>query len=197
MDAGLDLKTPTPEVVREYIRRFEQNDYAANTEKAIRRLVDAFPGNTQIEDVLLKVTAINRLYSTNLYAVYPMAQHIVGLNIDPRLKEHDPEVVAEIANLQMGEKRRFFYSFASKYCSWHAQDGYPIYDSFVDRLLRLYRQQDSFASFTNAELWHYPTFRSVIQAFQHHYGLTEFSFREVDRFLWVYGQEYAAHSLVN
>jgi hypothetical protein len=52
--------------------------------------VDAFPGNTQIEDVLLKVTAINRLYSTNLYAVYPMTQHIVGLNIDPRLKEHDP-----------------------------------------------------------------------------------------------------------
>jgi hypothetical protein len=92
----------------------------------------------------------------------------------------------------MGEKRRFFYSFATKYCSWHAQDGYPIYDSFVDRLLRLYRQRDSFACFTNAELWHYPTFRSVIQAFQRHYGLTEFSFKEVDKFLWVYGQEYAA-----
>lgn len=194
MDTDLGLKSPTPEVVREYIRRFEQNDYAANTEKAIRRLVDTFSGNTQIEDVLLKVTAINRLYNTNLYAVYPMAQHIVGLNIDPRLTQHDPEVVAEIANLQMGEKRRFFYSFASKYCSWHAQDGYPIYDSFVDRLLRLYRQYDGFASFTNAELWHYPTFRSVIQAFQRHYGLTEFSFKEVDKFLWVYGQEYFAAS---
>lgn len=44
MEICLGLKTPTPEVIREYVRRFEQNDYAANTEKAIRRLVDAFPG---------------------------------------------------------------------------------------------------------------------------------------------------------
>ena len=43
MEICLGLKTPTPEVIREYVRRFEQNDYAANTEKAIRHLVDAFP----------------------------------------------------------------------------------------------------------------------------------------------------------
>jgi len=190
VNPGTSLITPTPDVVRKYIWLFEQNDYAANTDKAIRHLVDAFPENVQIDEVLLKVTAINRLYSTNLYAVYPMAQHIVKLDIDTRIKEHDPEIVAEIANLQVGEKRRCFYSFATKYCSWHAQTGYPIYDSFVDQLLRFYRQRDGFAKFTNAELWHYPTFRSVIQAFQRHYGLTEFSFKEIDKFLWIYGQEY-------
>ncbi len=69
---SVNLNTSTPDVVREYIRLFKQNDYASSMEKAIHRLVDALPCNAQIEDVLLKVTAINRLYSTNLYIVYPM-----------------------------------------------------------------------------------------------------------------------------
>jgi hypothetical protein len=185
----MELKTPTPDLVREYNRRFEQNDNLINTEKAIHRLVKAFPDNRQIEEVLLKVAAINSLYSTNLYAVFKMAQHIVAMNVDPQLERHDPEVISKIANLKIKEKNHTFYSFSTKYCSWHAPDGYPIYDSFVDRMLCLYRKQDNFANFTSEKLRDYPTFRSIIQTFQQYYGLTEFSFKEVDKFLWVYGKE--------
>lgn len=194
MAYSIVLKTPTPDVIHEYIERFGQNTGAANTEKALSRLVSVLPGNSCLEEVLLKVAAIDRLYSTNLYAIYPMAQHILALDIDSRLRAHDLELVSEIAGLKWKDasgkdQQRSFYSFAAKYCSWHVPTEYPIYDSFVDRLLRLYRQRDGFASFTNAKLSHYPTFRSVLREFQRHYGLTEFSFKEVDKFLWVYGQE--------
>jgi hypothetical protein len=180
-----ELKTPTPDLVREYNRRFESNDDLVFSDRAIRCIVDLFPGNQKIEEVYLKVTLINSLYNTYLYKILPMVNQIVMKKIDIRLKIHDPSLVNEIAKLQT----RNCYSFATKYCSWHAQDGYPIYDGFVDQLLRAYRQRDGFEPFNNKELRNYPKFKTIIQSFQHRYGLEDFSFKEIDKFLWLYGKE--------
>jgi hypothetical protein len=184
------IKTPTPNVIREYIDCFDRTPSDSDTEKAIRRLVDVFPGNTQFDAVLLKVAAINQLYSTYVYDIHPMAKHILELNIDSRLEQADLLLVTDVATLQTDKKKRVCYSFASKYCSWHNQTNYPIYDSFVDRLLQLYCRRDNFRlPFTTSDMWCYPTFHSIIQTFQRHYGLTDFSFKEIDKFLWKYGKE--------
>ena len=181
---------PAPDAIRQYIGLFAENSYAVTTEKVVTKLIAAYPKNTILEDVLLKVTVINRLYSTNVFAVYPMAEHIVELNIDPSLEKAEPEIVNRIAELHMGNKTRHFYSFASKYCSWHALDRYPIYDSYVNIMLKAYREKDSFASFSNADLWNYPTFKNIVQQFRQFYSLQAFSFKELDKFLWMYGREY-------
>ena len=185
------LLQPTIKIICQYVKRFEENTNAFETDKAISKLIGAFPLNTSVDEILLKVAAIDRLYSTNVYAIYLMAQHILELNIDANLSEHDPEIVMRIAELQIQGKIRHFYSFATKYCSWHNQNSYPIYDSYVDKLLRAYRKRDSFAEYSNEELYDYPCFRKIIQKFQSFYELEQFSLRDLDKFLWLYGKEYS------
>jgi len=54
------------------------------------------PENTEISDILLKVAVLNDFYSTNIFSVYPVAKHILSLDIDVRLKAGDVTVVADI-----------------------------------------------------------------------------------------------------
>jgi hypothetical protein len=125
-----NLATPTPDLVRCWLAKFEEDEQVRSTDKAIDWLVSRLPLNENLEDVLLKVAAINGLYSTNIYAIYRVSQHICALHIDSRLRERDPSLVKEIACVQVREGvERYNYSFATKYCSWHFPELYPIYDS--------------------------------------------------------------------
>ena len=53
------------------------------------------------------------------------------LNIDERLSKHDDTLVNDIANIEINGKNKYFYSFASKYCSHHNSRYFPIYDRYV------------------------------------------------------------------
>src|SRR5206468_1151652 len=111
--------------------------------------------NTSLEDILLKVVALNDLYRTGILATYRVAEHIFQLNIDPLLEAGQSEAVARIARVQLGTVARNNYSFATKYCAWHNPDAYPIYDSYVDNLLWGYKKQDQFDTFQRQALRQY------------------------------------------
>jgi hypothetical protein len=180
--------TPTLDFVESYISRFDQEGFGI-TDKAITRLIRAFPHNHDLEDVLLKVVAINSLYATNIYAVIDVAKHICELQIDSALAQGSLELVDEIATVKVHGKIRRNYSFASKYCSWHAPHIYPIYDSFVDRLLWAYQKQENFATFKREELLRYVRYREILDKFREHYALKQFGYKDLDKFLWLYGRE--------
>lgn len=74
------------------------------TFQVLRKLRKITPSNTVESEVLLKVTALNQFYSTNIFAVYGMAKHIVALNIDGQLKKDDETLVNEIATVEIGGK---------------------------------------------------------------------------------------------
>lgn len=186
----MELLPPTPELVMEYVQRFEREDYGI-TEKALTELFQTFPRNTQLEEVLVKVAALNDLYNTNIYAVYDVAKHIWRLDIDSKLEQHSLDVVEKIAVVMVKEKQRRNYSFATKYCSFHVPEVYPIYDGYVDRMLWAYRKRDGFAEFKRSELWDsYLRYVKVIEQFRSYYGLGRFSLREIDRFLWLYAVQF-------
>ena len=90
----------------------------------------------------------------------------------------------------IGGKEHHFYSFASKYCSHHNEKDFPIYDSFVDEVLRYFRARDGFAQFRNDELKVYPRFKELLIAFRSFYGLEQFSLKEVDKYIWQLGKDY-------
>lgn len=47
-----------------------------NQEEALDRLFqDYAPGNKDIRDILLKAAALNAFYSTNIFSLYPVAEH--------------------------------------------------------------------------------------------------------------------------
>lgn len=195
--SGLLLATPTVELVRARCDEFDKERLA---EDALRQLWERFPRNTETSHVLLKVLALNKLYSTRVrdIDVETLARHIAGLDIDPLLAKGSPCTVARITQCN---NLRNYYSFATKYCSWHNPDAYPIYDTRVDECLWFYKKQDGhqkgYPKFHRQDLFDYPKLREVVTEFCHFYklGLVDpldawsiggsFNFRAIDKFLWL------------
>lgn len=192
MSRAAPLPMPTPELVRRAIEVFDAQ--GAVTEPAIRKLLQTFPNNTDVSEILLKVITINQIYSTGIFAVQPVAERICAADIDAALRAGETGVVHRIDRLQFTafggkEVDRSIYSFATKYCALHQPLHYPIYDGLIATGLLNYSRQDGFAGFKYDDLRQYDTFKGVVLSFREHYGLTEFTLREVDQFLWTLGKE--------
>ena len=65
---------------------------------------------------------------------------------------------------------------------------FPIFDSYVEKMLLHFRGKDGFASFKNSELRQYERFVEIIHAFRKHYGLEQFSIKQIDAYLWLEGK---------
>jgi hypothetical protein len=180
---------PSVEIVQSYISKFNNDQELTVVEDVLAELFGKYPDNQIFRDILIKATTLNSLYNTNIYAIVKMAKHILNKNIDAKLQDGSPELVGEIAHIEIDGKIRNNYSFASKYCHWQQPEKYPIYDSYVDNLLWRYRKQDKFIAFTQAELRQYPRYKQIIEDFKNHYGISQFKFRDLDKFLWGYGKE--------
>ncbi len=121
-----------------------------------------------------------------------VAQHIRknGQDIDSALANGSPKIVETIARITVpGKKGRNYFSFAAKYCSWHKPELYPIWDSNVKKYLGRLQQQSDFAKGfnVNADHWTYAEFCGAMNAFRNAYALGSFTFKEIDKFLWLYG----------
>ena len=188
------LQTPTNELIDDYIDRFNNDDRYYPADQAIIKLFSTFPHNRKLEDILLKISVLNDLYSTNILGTFKMAKHIRQLDIDSVLSNGDPAVVHRIATghgivSKRNNKEINFYSFATKYCNWHNRDHYAIYDQFVEKVLWAYKRRDHFSSFKRTDLKDFGKFIHIIQEFVDFYGLTRHNLKEIDKFLWIYGKE--------
>jgi len=181
------LQTPTAERIKAACEKFDRDNEL--TEQSLAELFRQYPGNDDPRHVLLKVVAINSLYHTSIFAVETVARHIQANSkeIDSALAAGSPEAVNLIAKVTIQGRKYNFFSFATKYCSWHNPEAYPIYDARVDHYLCVLQQQTPFSGFHHADLWDYPKFRKVMIAFRDTYKLGEFAFKEIDKFLWLEG----------
>jgi len=188
------LETPTNELLDKYINQFNNDERYSSADQAIINLFQAFPENKKLEDILLKISVINDLYSTNILGTYKMANHIQQLQIDLDLKSGNAEVVNRIATghgikTKKNNKELNFYSFATKYCNWHYTKSYAIYDSFVEKVLLAYKRRDKFYDFTKLDLKDFTKFKLIIEKFVNHYSLSKHGLKHIDKFLWIYGKE--------
>ncbi|MFD6754792.1 hypothetical protein [Micromonospora gifhornensis] len=179
--------------MRKYLARWREGD-TEKIDAALRVTFGAMPENTDLGVVGVKVAALNSLYATGILGVLQVARHIVSRGIDAALTEPEvrPDLIETIANVEFSGKKRRNYSFATKYCSFHRPDVYPIYDSLVAGVLsKLLKQGETFDTFTPGERWaaDYAVWHRSISRFRTHYGLEEFSIREIDKYLWTLGKE--------
>jgi hypothetical protein len=175
---------PTKELIMEACKESE-GDIA---DQALQLLFDQYRQNNQRAQVLLKVVTLNRLYSAGILAVYDVAEHIHqrAAEIDAALDRGSPEIVDTIAKVTIRSRvgALNFYSFASKYCSWHNQLEYPIWDSRVCRYLSSLEG----TPFAHPDRWtHYAEFKDLMCDFRSHYKLGDFTFKQIDMFLWKHG----------
>lgn len=168
----------------------ELEDYSIQEEAIDELFAGSYKSNKELKNIMIKCSILNDFYSTNIFKIYPVACRILELDIDERLANGDITLVNDIATVIINGKKKYFYSFASKYCSHHNQVEFPIYDSYVDIVLRYFRKADKFYNFKNEDLKDYCKFKNILLKFREYYGLQEFSLKELDKYLWQFGKFY-------
>lgn len=186
-----NIPKPCKEEVEKYLKLWDSLENYRLQEDALNSLFfDIYPNNDDINGILLKCSTLNDFYSTNIFSIFPVAKHILKLNIDNRLKKHDTSLVDDIANVKIGDKDKYFYSFATKYCSHHFPCEYPIYDYYVERVLIYFKKKDNFYNFRLNDLKKYDKFKKILISFKKYYGIDNYSLKDIDRYLWQLGKEF-------
>lgn len=184
---------PKPSVseVNKHLKGWKKLEKYTSQEKALNKLfLKLLPENLEISDILLKTSCLNDFYSTNIFAIHHLAKHILGIkDLDKRLKSGDIELVRELGEVTIGGKEKYFYSFATKYCSHHNPIAFPIYDSYVEQVLLYFNKVDKFSAFKRKDLKNYRKFKEILLDFQRYYELERFDLKELDRYLWLLGKE--------
>lgn len=188
---NMDIPRPSKAELQKYLKVWDSLENYSLQENALEKLfLKTYIHNTDINDVLIKVSALNDFYSTNIFSSFQVAKHIVSLDIDERLKAGDVTLVNDIARVCMDNGViKNFYSFATKYCSHHNSLEFPIYDSYVDKVLRYFREVDRFSHFKNDDLKSYIEFKKILLQFRAFYKLEPYTLKDIDKYLWLLGKE--------
>lgn len=188
----MKVETPSKSLIQKYLEKWYSLENYVLQENSLRKLFTrTYPTNDKMDDVLIKVCSLNDFYSTNIFSPFIIAKHIVRLHIDDRLKRSDMNLVNDIAKVKVDDEKEInFYSFATKYCSHHKPEIYPIYDSYVEKLLMYLKRRDKYCQFTKEDLKIYSYYRQILLEFQKFYGLEKYNLKEIDRYLWQAGKEY-------
>ncbi len=187
----LNIPNPSQDEIEYCLKLWDSLENYRLQESSLRKLfTKTYPLNNELDDVLIKVCSLNDFYSTNIYSPFTVAKHIVKLQIDDHLAKDDLKIVDKIAKVSMnGGKIKNFYSFATKYCSHHKPTIYPIYDSYVGKMLKYFRKKKEI-NFSDSDLISYPLYKNVLLEFRKIYNLEKFNLKQIDQYLWQAGKKY-------
>lgn len=188
----MKIERPSKKEVQKYLKLWDSLENDVSQESSLRKLFTVtYPENNDLDDVLIKVCSLNDFYNTNIFSPFTVAKHIINLKIDKKLEESNLEIVNKIADISVnGGKRINFYSFATKYCSHHKPAVYPIYDSYVEKMLMFFKRNDEFAKFIKNDLREYKRYKEILLNFQSFYDLKDFGLKQIDKYLWQAGKKY-------
>ncbi|MDR0527856.1 MAG: hypothetical protein LBG79_08620 [Spirochaetaceae bacterium] len=184
------LERPCLEQAKKYLDDWAHNERFQYSDKGLNKLFSLLPNNTDTGEVLIKAAALNSIYSTNIFKISTVAEHIVKLSIDKYLAAGDISVVNKLAQVDYNGKIINFFSFATKYCNFHKPEIYPIFDQYVGKTLWHWLKVDNYYKCSRNELRDYNVFFEVISSFRSFYKLEELSFKKLDQYIWEYGNEH-------
>jgi len=192
----MEIPRPCKEEVKKYLKSWDSLEDYSLQERSLKKLFsETYPLNDNLDNVLIKVCALNQFYSIKIHKIFVLSKHIVKLNIDEDLYDNNLDLVGKIASghgihIKKTAKESYLFSFATKYCSHHKPEIYPIYDSFVEKILLYFKKRDEFSDFKKEDLKIYPIYKDILKQFSKFYELEDFSLKEIDRSLWQIGKEY-------
>lgn len=186
------MERPSVIEVLKYLNEWDNLENYTLQESALRKLFSiTYPKNDDLDQILIKVAALNDFYSTHVRSRFEFGLHIFELNIDIRLASGDLTLVNDLAGITWSSGEYFnLLSFASKYCSHHFPDKFVIFDYYVQRVLEHFRDSDHFYDFNSRDLRDYEKLHRVIVRFRDFYFLNGFSLKDIDRYLWQFGKEH-------
>ena len=170
------------------IAAFADDPETARAESTLSELIATYRENKRIEHVLTKVVTINALYHARVLDVdlHPLAVYISNIEgLDVKLKQGDSDAVDAI--WKSTGTRKHYFSFATKFCSWHNQHAYAIYDLNMWEALRTHKSKELGFQFKDSECRDYTCFHAIVKRFQAAYDLEGYCLKDVDKFLWLVG----------
>lgn len=187
----INVPKPNKNEVVKYLNLWNSLENYVLQENSLDKLFfKTYPNNLDINEILIKASSLNDFYSTNIFSIFSVAKHILELKIDEKLKSGDETLVDDIAKVKINGKEKNFYSFASKYCSHHYPQSFPIYDSYVEKVLMYFQKKDKFSDFKRIDLKNYKKFKSILITFKKYYGIDEYNLKDIDKYLWQLGKKY-------
>jgi hypothetical protein len=188
----MDIPKPSAKQVQEYQEKWDSLENYVLQESSLKKLfTKTYPKNKSMDDILIKVCSLNDFYSTNIFSPFLVSKHISSLDVDERLKSGDLTLVNDMAEVEVSKDKTInFYSFATKYCSHHRPLIYPIYDSYVEKVLMHFKRKDKFFNFLKKDLKTYPKYREILVEFKNYYDLKDYNLKQIDKYLWQLGKEY-------
>lgn len=153
-------------------------------ERALTALADSLPGFDS-ESVLLKVVAVDALYSTNIFVFMRMAQHVEAVLAEASWSAPAWALVDDIGNLEpiAGKPKKRYFSFASKFAHFFIDsERFPILDQYAEDAVRHH-----LGALASKESHRYRAFVENITTLRRLAAL-KCSGRELDRYLWLAGQ---------
>lgn len=181
-------------IIKEAITIMKTHPRYSKAEIAVNLVFKAYPENVDFPAVLAKVCILNDLYGTNIYNTFKMAEHICNIKkLDAMIQARKLEAVDFIRHdhgiKTKSEKDRDFYSFATKYCSFHNPAHFPIWDNLVSDLIyqwNKYYEWDK--SLTHAKLHEYPVFTTIIKSILKYLSDRNLTVKTLDMGLWIIGK---------
>lgn len=184
--------------IKYYLKCWKKEGYTIE-DAIIYNVCEKLSGNHLLDEVYYKVKIINYLYHAGLPEKYTrkMAEHICDIsNIDEKIKKQiwDNDcmvVVEEIAKLNIDNRvTRRYLSFASKYCSFHNPDIYPIYDKYVLEVLWVLKNHLNYETDTTKKEMQqdYIVFSKIAIGVMRQSPFIA-SIKQQDQYFWMFGKK--------
>lgn len=185
----MEIDHPLEEIIHPYFDKFKGLEgYFVEDDSALR-FFRTHSANIEAQDILLKIGEVRDKDLIKDEAQDVMVAHILSLQIDPLLEQANAQLVNDIASVNFNGQEKNYYAFASRYCNYHDQDSYPIYDQLMVTVLELYFKRIKKSTFDEQELLNYLSFKKLMREFVLSFHIPVFNYRELDKFIWVYGRE--------
>jgi len=177
------------QVIDPYLDKFKGQEGYFTADRMRHNYFEKHPQNTELEEVRLKVSAIEDDEVHRNGAVESVARHIFSLkDLDQRLQAGDHGLISEINNVTRNRELLDLYAFATRYCNGHNEHTFPIYDRSIDLLLKHYVADTGPVNF-QPDFRNYQQFAETLSYFVSDTGIHDLNFQEIDKFLWIYGDK--------
>ena len=177
-----------------YLEQWNEDENLLYSDALLKKLFqETYPKNISVYEIFIKATALNSVYSTHIDSFYSVAQTILSLNIDERLRDGDETLVDDMLSSLRETMGKEPFSFVTKYCSFHNPDDFPIYDSYVDEVLWYFNGLEKFSRYYRSDLkvkHNYSKYKSILMDFRCCFGLEKYSTKELDQYLWQFGKDF-------
>lgn len=193
------------EVRRLLVRAADEFDrFEWKTDRIVKSVFRRYRTNGRRDEVEIKVTLLNSLYSAGVRDTRSVAKriHRIHRTLDPMLRSGSLSAVRLIETghgvaTRNGTERRF-HSFATKYAHWHNMAAFPVFDSYArNALWKILGVIQDETRWTKSGLDDYRTYFRAVESCKMLLGLKSGKwrgFKRIDEALWVVGERLGQRS---